>query len=107
MSTKILLVQGDNLPRVSLTVTDQEGQPLDLSGCTGAQVHFRAKGSNEAPVVIPCDVDTPTAKVAFEFADGVLDISPGDYVGEVQLSFGAKKHTVWEPLQFKVREQFA
>lgn len=107
MSTKIPLVQGDNLPRISLILKDQVGAVMSLAGCTAATMYFKPKGSTAAPVAIPCDVDILSSKVSFEWADGVLNVEPGDYVGEVELLFGTKRHTVWDQLQFRVRAQFA
>ncbi len=107
MSNKIPLVQGDNLPRVTLTLKDKDGVLYDLTGCTGAVLYFKARGSKDVPTTIPCTVDIPNSKVSFEFPDGVLDRPAGEYVGEVELDFSGKTLTVYEMTTFKLREQFA
>lgn len=107
MSEKIPLVQGDNLPRINSVLKDADGVLFDLTGCTGANLYFKAKGSTDAPDTIVCTVDIPTSKVSFDFPNGVLDKPAGEYVGEIELDFNGKKQTVYDPLQFKLREQFA
>lgn len=107
MAEKIPLVQGDNLPRVALKITDRNGAPADLTGCTGANLHFKQKGSTAAPIIISCAVDIPESSVSFEFPNGALDGPPGDYQGEISLDFSGKSHTLFDPLQFKMRAQFA
>lgn len=103
MSDPIRLVQGDNLPRQVVAITDAAGAAANLSAVTSAVLHFRKRGTT-AVQTITCDIVGST--VEFEFADGVL-AEAGDYEGEIELVFGTKKQTLERPLKFKVRAQFA
>lgn len=102
MEDRILLVQGDDLPRVSLTVVNKVGEPIDLEGCTGAKAFFKQRNSSDEPVELNCEVDIPTSKVEIEFANNELDAVLGDCEARVSLYFGLKKQTVPAPLRFWV-----
>jgi hypothetical protein len=110
MSEKIKLVQGDNLPYIRLTLTDPNtGSSIDLSDPDViVRVYFRATGSDTVLSTILCEkVSGGTAGVVrFNFPNGVLDVDPGAYEGEVEIDFEGQKQTVFEVLKFSIRSQF-
>lgn len=107
MSTeKIPLVQGDDLPRVTLTITDLDDVPVSIAGCTGATIYWRPVGSTAAPTAITADVSVGAGTVAFDFQGGVLSAA-GEFEAEVELDFSGLKQTLYRPLKFKVRPQYA
>jgi hypothetical protein len=111
MAEKIKLVQGDSLPFIKLTLTDPAtGIAINLTDDeVVVRVYFRAAGSETILSTIPCQkVNGGTGgQVRFNFADGVLDVEPGPYEGEVEVDFGGQTQTVYEVLKFNVRSQFA
>lgn len=108
MSDKIKLVQGDNRPYITLTLTDADGTAIDLFGAT-VRVYFRAVGTTTVLATIPCTLVSggSTGKVVFNFPGTTLDVPAGLYEGEVSISFGSEVQTVYDVLKFQVREQFA
>lgn len=127
MSTKkIALVRGDTRPQIGTTIKDVDtGVPVNLVGCT-AKLYFRAAGGSALQATLngillagiededgvissapPYDTPGSGGRVAFPWAVGDLDTDPGDYEGEIEVTFGdGTKQTVYEPLKFKLREQF-
>jgi hypothetical protein len=109
MASIIRIVQGDTKPDITLTLTDQiTGDPLDLSAATTiVDVKFRPTGSEDVPSIIHCTkVDAPNGVVRFDFSGGVLDIEPGTYEAEIEVSFNGATHTVYDVLKFRVRAEF-
>ena len=109
MSETIKVVQGDTKPLITLTLSDEAtGNPFDLSsGNISVNVNFRAAGTTETPQVIPCNkTDAVNGVVQFDFSGGVLDVDPGMYEGEVEVSIGGATHTVYDVLKFRVRADF-
>lgn len=107
----IRLVQGDSKPIIILTLTDDNtGLPIDLSAsATEVNVKFRASGSTALLSTIPCTKTNGGAdgKVQFDFTGGVLDVDPGMYEGEIEITFGpAGTQTVYDTLRFRLRQQF-
>ena len=110
MADKILLVQGDTLPWITLTLTNPEtGDAIDVSEPdTTVNVYFRAAGSTTVLSTLACTkVVGITNKVRFNFPSPALDVPPGSYEGEVEIDYGDAIQTVYEVLKFRVREQFA
>jgi hypothetical protein len=111
MAERIKLVQGDNLPYIKLTLSDPtSGAPINLSDVEiTVRVYFREAGSETILSTITCEkVNGGTGgQVRFNFADGVLDVEPGPYEGEVEVDFDGQTQTVYEVLKFNVRSQFA
>lgn len=106
----IKLVQGDNLPFVKLSLTNKEGLPIDLSSeTTSVVIYFRAAGSKTVIQTIGCGkLDSGYAGgVIFNFPGDSLNIPPGPYEGEIEVNFDGDKQTIFKPLKFLVREQFA
>lgn len=110
MTSKIRLVTGDTRPFIQLTLRDKAGNPINLSDVdTSVVVHFRALGSTEIIATITCVKVGGGADgmVLFNFPEGVLDVEPGPYEGEIEIRFGDDRQTVFDALKFNVREQFA
>lgn len=131
MSTRIKLVQGDTRPQVKCVITDENtGQVVDLSGAT-IRLKFRLAetvdvlftltgylqaGLEDANGNVTQQLQgeayaTPGkgGRVAFQFSTGNLNIDPGAYEGEIEITFPAPNagiQTVYSPLKFTVREQF-
>ena len=109
MSEVIKLVQGDTKPLITLTLTDTAtGLPFDLSAAdTTVYVKFRAAGSTAVPQTITCFKTNPAnGEVQFDFSGGILNVDPGVYEGEIEVSLGGAVHTVYDPLKFRVRAGF-
>lgn len=109
MSDVIRLVQNDSRPEINLTLTDENTNlPIDLSaGTTTVVVKFRAAGSTTLLSTINCNkTDAVNGKVSFNFAGGVLNVDPGQYEGEIEISFAGQTHTVFDLLRFRVRGEF-
>lgn len=106
----IRLVSGDERPVVILTLTDDTtGAPIDLSAITTSVVmKFRKAGTTATPDEILCTKvgSGATGQVQFLFINGELDVDPGMYEGEVQISFNGQIQTVFETLRFTVRDNF-
>jgi hypothetical protein len=106
----INLVSNDTAPQLRLTLTDSlTGAALNLSGAT-VTLHFRAVNtttllfSRNANVLSPASAGI--AVVAWGPTD--LDVPAGDYEGEVEVVLGSGlRETIFDPLQFTVREEFA
>lgn len=131
MTAKIKLVQGDTRPQVKCVITDENtGEIVDLSGSSVA-LKFRAVGSttvlftltgylqagiedengNVTQQLVGEAYATPGkgGRVAFQFNTGNLNVDPGNYEGEIEITFPAPNsgvQTVFSPLKFQVRAQF-
>jgi hypothetical protein len=109
MST-IKLVRNDTGPQLRLTLTDslQLVAAVDLTGAT-VTLHLRAIDtttvllSRNATILAPAT--NGIAVVVWQTAD--LDLDAGEYEGEVEtvLASGLRE-TIFDPLQFTVREDF-
>lgn len=110
MAERIKLVQGDNFPWITLTLTDKStGQALDLSVVTTVvRVYFRAAGSTTILSTLTCQKVSggATGQVRFNFPGATLDVPAGSYEGEVEVDFSGETQTVYEVLKFSVRSQF-
>lgn len=110
MSSKIKLVSGDTRPYIRITLTDKDGNPINVSdSTTTVRVYFRAVGSDTVLSTLICTKPNGGADgvVMFNFPGGALDVDPGPYEGEVEIDFNGETQTVYQPLKFAVREQFA
>ncbi len=109
MST-IKLVQGDNLPEITLTLTDSNtGSAIDLSAATTTvQVKFRAAGTSTVLATLACSkvTDGSDGKVSFFFPGSTLNIAAGAYEGEVEISFNGLIQTIYDVIKFRLREDF-
>lgn len=108
MAEKIKLVRGDTRPQLQVTLTDEsDGSAINITGAT-VRLRFRAAGettvlSNFTGVI----TDAASGKVVFLWPQGSLDVEPGDYEGEIEVTFpDTTVQTVYEVLKFKLRDQF-
>lgn len=110
MSEKIKLVQGDTRPALVCNITDDTtGLPLPITGAT-IVLFFRQAGSTTLQATVPGTVtDGPNGQVVFypASAPSMLTGDPGDYEGEIQITFSdGQIQTVYDLLKFRVREDF-
>jgi hypothetical protein len=72
-------------------------------------VYFRAAGTTNVLATLVCAKPNGGANgvVVFNFPAGTLDLPAGLYEGEIEITFGSEKQTVYQPLKFLLREQFA
>ena len=106
----IKLVQGDNYPTITLTLTDsQTGDALDLSASTTiVLIKFRAVNSTTLLSTITCAKPNGGSDgvVAFYFPNTTLDVSAGNYQGEIEINYNGQYMTIFDVLQFVVRAEF-
>ena len=110
MAEKIKLVQGDTRPALICTITDENtGLAIGLTDAT-VRLKFREAGATELRTTITGTVtDAANGVVAFYWATQptALDGEPGDYEGEIEITFAdGQIQTVYDPLKFKLREEF-
>lgn len=109
MAEKIKLVSGDTRPQVQTTITDENtGLPVDITGAT-CHLKFRAVGDTTLLAnLIGTVTDGPNGVVVFAWGATTLDVPAGDYEGEIEVVFGSGggTQTVYDPLKFKVRDDF-
>lgn len=107
MAETIKLVKGDELPQITLTLTDDvTNSAVNLSAATTTvSVKFRKKGTTTTLSTISTTKTNTGSdgKVHFDFSGGVLDVDPGEYEGEVVIDFNNSIQTVYDVLKFRVR----
>lgn len=109
MSSTIKLVSSDNLPEVTLTLTDrQTSAPINLTAATTTVVvKFREAGTTTVLHTLSCSkVDAANGVVRFGFPGNTLDVEQGVYEGEIEISFNGQIQTVFDVLKFYVRQDF-
>lgn len=108
MADIIKLVKGDELPQITLTLTDDvSGSAVDLSASTtSVSIKFKLRGTSTTLSTINTSklTDGSDGKVYFNFAGGVLDVDPGEYEGEIVIDFNNSLQTVYDTLNFRVRD---
>lgn len=105
----IKLVQGDNRPYIKMTLTNADGTVVDVSSVSTVVVLlFRAAGTTTVLSTISCTKPNGGADgvVQFNFPSTTLNVAPGSYEGEIQITFGTEVQTVFDTLKFYVRQQF-
>lgn len=110
MAEKIRLVQGDTLPALVCTITDDTtGEAINITGAT-PRLKFRAAGASALTATVTGYVtDGGNGVCAFypATAPEMLQGEPGDYEGEIEITFAdGQIQTVYDLLKFKVREDF-
>lgn len=105
-SEVILLVAYDVGQVVDLFLTDRDnGNPIDLTGVTTAKLAFRAAGTttvlHDQALTI---VSTTGGQLRLTTPAGFLDHPAGRYEGEVRLSDGVNDKTVYDLVQFRLRD---
>lgn len=109
MAEKIKLVQGDNRPYIRLTLTNSDGTPMNLSAPdTTVVVYFRQTGAAAILATLTCSKqgDGTEGKCYFNFPGTTLDVEPGLYEGEIEVTIDGEKQTVYDTLKFNIRAQF-
>ena len=110
MADVIRLVKGDELPNIIITLTDDVANaPFNVSAAsTVVKVKFKAVGGSNTLSTITCTnlTDGTDGKVQFNFANGVLDVDPGEYQGEIVVDQNGSLQTVYDVLRFRVRSNF-
>lgn len=84
MGYQLNIKRGDQAPDVELTVTDENGAVVDLTGST---VTFSMSSARNPSVSVlddrPAVIVSPTlGKIAYQWAVGETDIEAGTYEGE-------------------------
>jgi hypothetical protein len=110
MSEKIRLVRNDTRPAIVCTITDEKtSAAISLDGVT-ARLKFRAVGAAELTATVTGTVTNGAqGQVAFYPASApeMLQGEPGDYEGEIELTFqDGQIQTVYDQLKFKIRQDF-
>jgi len=106
----LYLVQGDVGTQVRATITENDtGDIVDLSDSTTV-LKFRKKGVSTVLATLTnqsSSEDSALGIATFIFGNGVLNIDPGNYEGEIESTFsdGSVK-TVYEKVEFSLREDF-
>jgi hypothetical protein len=110
MTEKIRMVQGDTRPALVCTITDETtGAVINITGAT-VLLKFRAAGATVLTATVTGSVtDGPAGKVVFfpASAPQMLQGAPGDYEGEIEITFAdGQIQTVYDLLKFKIRQDF-
>ena len=108
MAEKIKLVQGDTKPQIKVTLTDETtGDAVDISNST-PRLKFRASNTTEVlTTMVGTVTDGPAGICVFVWPSGALDVEPGDYEGEIEVTFEDETvQSVYDLLKFKLRQDF-
>lgn len=103
----IRVVVGDELPTVTLSLTDEStGNVIDLSaGTTTVTMEFHLAGSTTVLSSVACTKVSGGSggQVTFNFSGGVLDVDAGAYEGDIIIDFDGSLQTVYDTIRFRVR----
>jgi len=112
MQQVVRIVKGDNLPQLSVVLTeDTSGDPFDLTGAT-VTLYFRAVNSTTILFSRTAVITAATAVLGqayFIFTTADFEVAPGNYEGEIEAYWTATalRQTAYEPIKFRIREDFA
>jgi hypothetical protein len=107
--TTIYLVQNDTGSQIKVNLTREDtGSAVDLSGAT---VRLKFKKKNTANVLSTLTAaagsDLSNGEAIFVFAAADTDITAGDYIGEIEVTFSDDSiESVFETIDIVVREDF-
>ena len=109
-SEKIRLVRNDTRPALVCTITDETtGAAINITGAT-VRLKFRAAGVDTLQATVIGTVINGTAgQVVFYPASApeMLQGEPGDYQGEIEVTFAdGQVQTVYDLLRFGIRQDF-
>lgn len=126
MAERIKLVRGDTRPQIKTVILDDSSEAaMNIAGSV-VVMRFREVGAVtlqatvpgvlltglELPdgtlnTAVPYNIAGSGGRVVFLWAPTDLDCEPGDYEGEIEITFqdGAIQ-TVYTPLRFRIREDF-
>jgi len=105
----IKLVKNDNRPLITITVKLDDGTIQSLVGATEV-VYFRKRGTDTVLSTLSCThvTDGSDGKTYFKFEGSALNVDPGLYEGELEITFGdGDKQSCYDTLRFQVRDEFA
>lgn len=107
-----LLVQGDTGPQTKITLAREDtGLPVDISAAT-TRFKFRRVGTDVILTTLQSVAsaeDGANGIALFVWDQGDLDVPPGKYEAEIEVSFPqgvGEVETVYETMQFTLREDF-
>ncbi len=112
MSSLIRVVANDTLPDVIFQLkNDSNDEPVDVSGSnTTLAFRFRMKGSAttlfEQAMTKVDEGETGYVRLSWP-SDGLEDLTPGRYEGQIIITFSSGAQTVLDKQSFRVYEQFA
>ena len=127
MSDKIKLVRNDTGPQIKINVIDENtGLPVNIAGAAvimrfrklaestilavvnGILVTGRELDDGSYDYAAPYDVQGAGGRAVFIWGGNDLDVEPGEYEGEVEITFSdGTVQTIYDTLRFKVRQDFA
>lgn len=106
----VRLVRNDTAPQLRLTITDNlTGNPINLTSAT-VTLHFRAANTTAILFSRLATILTPATNgiAVIAWAPGNLNLPEGEYEGEVEIVLNdGSRETIFTPLQFILREEFA
>ena len=107
---RIELVSSDTGPQLQFTVTDQlTAAAVNLTSAT-VVMKFRAVGSTTTLFTRTCSVTDPGSNGidVLAWQTGDLNRAAGDYEGELEVTSADNSiQTVYDTIQFRLREDFA
>lgn len=110
MAEKIKLVQGDNLPRITFALTDDNNNdlPVDLSDASAVVLKFRQAGESTVIASVQGNIINRTGGIVeFLFPSIALAGEAGAYESEIEITHvSGRVLTVFETQKYAVREQF-
>lgn len=110
MTERIRLVRNDTRPAIVCVITDNTtGEPINITDST-VRLKFRAAGEETLTATVSGTVtDGTVGQVVFypASAPAMLTGEPGDYEGEIEITFSdSQVQTVYDLLKFKIRQDF-
>lgn len=107
MATIYKFVSGDTSPQISVTLTRESGDVVDLTGAT-VYLHIRAKGAPTVALTKTASVTNPTDGVfAVVWVEGDLDLAAGAYDAEIEVVTDTYRETVYDLLAIQIRDDIA
>jgi hypothetical protein len=107
MGDKLELVENDNKPSYTFTVTDEDDVAIDLTGST-VNFYFKKMGAaalKNAGHTACVGVDLPNGIVRYDWANDDLD-TPGLYEGELEVTYAdTTVQTIIDTWQIRVRPE--
>lgn len=106
-SETIYLVQGDTKPEIIVSLTDNDGVPLDVTGATVRMKFKQADALVLTDTLIATPINAATGQIQFPWKPTTLQTAPGTYLGEVEITYAdGSIHTVYDVQRFVVRKEF-
>lgn len=110
MADKIKLVQRDTRPQVRATLSYEDTDPATSVDVTGGtpRLYFRRAGETVLlDTLVGVVLNGPAGQVVFDWNPTTLDVAPGQYEGQIEVTFAdGGRQTVYDILKFVVRGEF-